>query len=56
MQDEHVSIVQAKLLENSLLENGKLYETRYFPNFSHYIPPAENAQIVRDLCDWMKRQ
>ncbi|MFD1928524.1 alpha/beta hydrolase family protein [Sporosarcina siberiensis] len=56
MQDEHVSIEQAKLLENALFENGKVYETRYFPNFTHYIPPAQNIQIVRDLCDWMRRQ
>ena len=56
MLDEHVSIEQAKLLENALRENNKVHETWYFPQYTHYIPPTRNAQIVRDLCDWMRRQ
>jgi dipeptidyl aminopeptidase/acylaminoacyl peptidase len=54
--DEHVSVEQARLLENALRENDKIYETWYFPEFTHYIPPVKNAEIVRDLCDWMRRQ
>ena len=56
MLDEHVSIEQAKLLENALRENNKVHETWYFPQYTHFIPPAMNVQIVRDLCDWMRRQ
>ncbi len=54
--DENVSIEQAKLLENALREHDKDYETWYFPKYTHYIPPVKNAEVVRDLCDWMRRQ
>lgn len=56
MQDEHVSIEQAVLLENALSEHDKKYETWYFPAYTHYIPPVKNAEIVRDLCKWMRVQ
>jgi len=56
MQDVHVSFKQAKLLENALREYGKQFETMYFPQYHHYIPPVENAEIVRHLCGWMVRQ
>lgn len=56
MKDAHVSIEQAVLLENALSEHYKDYETWYFPEYTHYIPPVKNAEIVRDLCQWMKRQ
>lgn len=56
LRDEHVSIEQAILLENALREHHKIYETRYFSEYTHYIPPWENAQIVRDLCKWMRKQ
>ncbi len=56
MLDAHVSVEQAQLLENALREYDKVYETMYFPTFTHHIPPVENTRIVRELCAWMKRQ
>ena len=56
MLDEHVSIEQAVLLENALQQYDKKYKTWYFPEYTHYIPPAKNMEIVRDLGDWMRRQ
>ena len=56
MIDENVSFQQAVLLENELREHKKVYETWYFPEYTHFIPPVMNAQLVRDLCSWMRRQ
>jgi len=56
MLDEHVSFEQAVLLENALQRYDKKYETWYFPEYTHYIPPAKNMEIVRDLCNWMRQQ
>jgi len=56
MIDENVSFQQAVLLENALREHRKVYETWYFPEYTHFIPPVVNAQLVRDLCSWMRRQ
>ena len=56
MIDENVSFQQAVLLENALREHNKVYETWYFPEYTHFIPPGMNAQLVRDLTSWMKRQ
>lgn len=56
MKDEHVSFEQAILLENALRENDKPYYTWYFPDYTHHFPAQHNAQIVRDLCIWMKEQ
>ncbi|WP_252503887.1 S9 family peptidase [Sporosarcina sp. Marseille-Q4943] len=56
MKDDNVSFEQAILLEDALREKEKQYETWYFPDYNHYFPPAHNAQIVRDLCNWMRRQ
>lgn len=56
MLDAHVSVEQAVLLENALCQHDKKYETWYFPEYTHYIPPAKNMEIVRDLCNWMRRQ
>ncbi|MER2090129.1 MAG: prolyl oligopeptidase family serine peptidase, partial [Sporosarcina sp.] len=52
MIDENVSFQQAILLENALREHKKVYETWYFPEYTHFIPPVMNAQLVRDLCNW----
>lgn len=54
--DEHVSIDQAKILENTLISKDKKVHTWYFPQFTHHIPPASNRKIVKDLCEWMKEQ
>ena len=43
-------------LENALREHRKDYETWYFPKYTHYIPPVKNAEVVRDLGDWMRKQ
>lgn len=56
MKDDNVSFEQAILLEDALREKDRPYETWYFPEYTHYFPTAHNAQIVRDLCDWMRRQ
>lgn len=56
MKDDNVSFEQAILLEDALREKEKQYETWYFPEYTHYFPTAHNAQIVRDLCDWMRQQ
>ena len=56
MLDMNVSFQQAILLENALREHNKVYETWYFPEYTHYIPPIRNAQLVRDLCGWMRSQ
>ncbi len=54
--DEHVKVEQAYQLENALIEAEKSYETWYFPQYTHHIPPMVNAEIVRDLCDWMRKK
>jgi len=56
MEDNNVSFHQAVLLEDALRQHGKVYETWYFREYTHFIPPAMNAQLVRDLCMWMRRQ
>lgn len=56
MKDDNVSFDQAILLEDALREHGRTYETWFFPDYTHYIPTSANAQLVRDLCSWMRRQ
>ena len=56
MEDNNVSFHQALLLEDALRQHDKVYDTWYFPEYTHFIPPAVNTQLVRDLCMWMKRQ
>ncbi|MBS4173891.1 prolyl oligopeptidase family serine peptidase [Bacillus sp. FJAT-49736] len=55
-KDQNVSFEHAKRLEERLRSLGKSVDTWYFPNFTHYFPPAINRQIVTDLCSWMKKQ
>ena len=43
-------------LKMRLREHHKVYETMYFPEYTHFIPPVKNAQIVRELCEWMRNQ
>lgn len=52
--DENVSLEQSIMLEEALKEAGKPVETWYFAEYTHHFPPAVNARIVRDLCNWMK--
>lgn len=56
LQDEHVKVEQAYRLEKILSKYGKAYETWYFPEYTHHIPPLQNAKIVRDLCSWMRKR
>ncbi|WP_313894483.1 prolyl oligopeptidase family serine peptidase [Psychrobacillus sp.] len=54
--DTNVSFEHAKVLEQSLLENEKVVETWYYPEFTHFFPSEVNRQVVKDACIWMKRQ
>ncbi|MDV6378069.1 prolyl oligopeptidase family serine peptidase [Sporosarcina sp. GW1-11] len=54
--DTNVSFEQALLLENALRDANKEYETWYLEDYTHYIPPEMNRQLVTDAVDWMKRQ
>ncbi|MFS0574525.1 prolyl oligopeptidase family serine peptidase [Sporosarcina sp. 179-K 3D1 HS] len=56
MKDDNVSFEQAILLENALREHDKLYDTWYYPEYTHFFPPAINAKTVREACLWMKNQ
>ncbi|MGE8206250.1 alpha/beta hydrolase family protein [Heyndrickxia sp. NPDC080065] len=55
-KDRNVSIEHSIRLEERLKALGKVVETWYFPEYTHYFPPAKNRQIVRDLCSWMKNK
>lgn len=56
MLDEHVSIEQAKILENALISAERKVETWYFPEYTHHIPPAPNREIIHALGNWMRMQ
>lgn len=55
-KDQNVSIEHAYRLEKRLKELGKRVTTWYFPNFTHYFPPAMNRKMVTSSCQWMKNQ
>ena len=55
-KDQNVSIEHAYRLEKRLKELGKCVTTWYFPDFTHYFPPAINRKIVISLCQWMKKK
>lgn len=54
--DGNVSIEHAWRLELRLQALEKDVEAWYFDTYTHYFPPANNRQIVSDLCEWMKKQ
>lgn len=54
LQDENVYPAQAYLLEEALKLDGQPYETWYFPDYTHFFPPAANRKTVRAICQWMK--
>jgi len=56
MLDVNVPFKHALLLEDKLREHRKLYETMYFPHYTHFIPALENIKVVHSLCLWMKKQ
>ncbi|RFU68699.1 S9 family peptidase [Peribacillus saganii] len=55
-RDQNVSVDHAHRLENILKAKNKHVESWYFPQFTHYFPPAVNRQVVDDLTQWMKQQ
>lgn len=55
-KDTHVSIEHAYRLEKQLKDLHKEVDSWYFPQFTHYFPPAVNRMVVRDLINWMKKQ
>jgi dipeptidyl aminopeptidase/acylaminoacyl peptidase len=55
-KDHNVSIDHAYKLEKRLKEAGKIVESYYFTEFTHYFPPLKNREIVTMLCHWMKKQ
>ncbi|WP_066366778.1 alpha/beta hydrolase family protein [Neobacillus fumarioli] len=54
LNDHNVSIEHAYRLERRLKALGKPVESWYFPEFTHYFPPAINRKVVSDLTKWMK--
>ncbi|MEW9502834.1 alpha/beta hydrolase family protein [Jeotgalibacillus marinus] len=56
VKDVNVSIEHAYRLKERLKQLDKKYETWFFDDFNHVFPPDTNRQVVRDLCQWMKRQ
>ncbi|MGI2326279.1 alpha/beta hydrolase family protein [Planococcus sp. YIM B11945] len=55
LQDENVSPGQAYLLEEALKLNNQPHETWYFPDYTHFFPPAANRRTVRAAAEWMRR-
>ncbi|WP_078544415.1 alpha/beta hydrolase family protein [Litchfieldia alkalitelluris] len=55
-KDENVSVEHSHRLEKRLNELGKEVKSLYFENFTHYFPPHENRQTVKQLTEWMKSQ
>lgn len=56
LKDENVLPAQAYLLEEALKLNGQPHETWYFPEYTHFFPPAANRKTARALTEWMRRQ
>ncbi|ANU25828.1 alpha/beta hydrolase family protein [Planococcus versutus] len=54
LQDVHVSPSQAYLLEEALNLNRQAHETWYFPDYTHFFPPAANRKTVKAICHWIK--
>ncbi|HSP22024.1 MAG TPA: prolyl oligopeptidase family serine peptidase [Planococcus sp. (in: firmicutes)] len=56
LKDENVFPAQAFLLEEALIMNRQKHETWYFPEHTHFFPPAVNRKTARALAEWMKSQ
>ncbi|WP_142829505.1 alpha/beta hydrolase family protein [Planococcus soli] len=54
LKDENVYPAQAYLLEEALELNVQQYETWYFPEYTHFFPPAANHKTVKAICQWMR--
>lgn len=55
-KDKNVSVEHSYRLEKRLKELGKSVTSRYFKQFTHYFPPAENRETVKFVTEWMKNQ
>ncbi|MDF0728918.1 prolyl oligopeptidase family serine peptidase [Cytobacillus sp. S13-E01] len=55
-QDKNVSVEHSFRLEKRLKELGKPVTSKYFKDFTHYFPPAQNRAIVKYVTEWMKKQ
>lgn len=56
LKDENVFPAQAYLLEEALKLNEQKHETWYFPEYTHFFPPAVNRKTASSLAIWMKSQ
>ncbi|HEY2422282.1 MAG TPA: prolyl oligopeptidase family serine peptidase [Neobacillus sp.] len=56
VKDHNVSVEHGYRLERRLRSLNKTVDCWYFPEFTHYFPPAINRKIVEDLTKWMKSQ
>jgi dipeptidyl aminopeptidase/acylaminoacyl peptidase len=56
MRDQNVSVEHAFRLEKRLKELQKQVTVWYFPEYTHYFPPAVNRKVVTELSLWMKKQ
>ncbi|MFJ7747688.1 alpha/beta hydrolase family protein [Peribacillus sp. NPDC097295] len=53
-RDDNVSVEHAYRLEKRLKAHDKPVESWFFPQFTHFFPPAVNRKVVEDLTTWMK--
>ena len=53
-RDKNVSLRHSILLEEGLKKHGRMVESWYFSEFTHYFPPGVNRQTVEKLSLWMK--
>lgn len=56
LKDDNVLPGQAYLLEEALKMNDHRHETWYFPEYTHFFPPAANRKTVAALAHWMKEE
>ena len=56
LEDVNVFPAQAYLLEEALKMNDQVHETWYFPEYTHFFPPAANRKVTKALTMWMKEQ
>ena len=56
MQDTNVSFEHAEILRQALIGHNKIVETWFYPEYTHYFPSKINRQVVKDACQWMKKQ
>lgn len=55
-KDKNVTVEHSIRLEKGLKSLHKPVTCWYFPEYTHYFPPAVNRKVVSDLTYWMKNQ